>query len=105
MVAFACVGILAFGNLPGYTTIFDALVLLFGSALGEYNLTIYDDLGDDKKFIGICFHVVFLSCNLLLLLNLVIAIMSDTYQSYSGVKLGLYSQEIIEAIPMYKNDK
>ena len=79
MVAFACVAILAFGHLQCYETIFDALVLLFSSALGEYDLTIYDELGDDKKFIGIGFHVMFLACNLLLLLNLIIAIMADTY--------------------------
>ena len=42
---------------------------------------------------------------MLLLLNLVIAIMSDTYSRYAALKLGLYSQGIIEAIPSYKNDK
>ena len=43
--------------------------------------------------------------NLLLLLNLVIAIMSDTYANLSQVKLGLYLQGIIESISSYKNDK
>ena len=81
------------------------MVLLFSSALGEYDLSIYDELGEEKKFIGIGFHVVFLACNLLLLLNLIIALMADTYQKLADVKLGLYSQEIIEAIPSYKNDK
>ena len=42
---------------------------------------------------------------MLLLLNLVIAIMTDTYSFYSKVMLGLFSQGIIEAIPAYKNDK
>lgn len=42
---------------------------------------------------------------MLLLLNLVIAIMSDTYSRFANVKLGLYSQGIIESMPSYKNDK
>lgn len=79
LIAFSCVGILAFGNLPGFETVFDGLVLLFGSALGEYNFDLFNELGEDKKYIGIGFLVIFLACNLLLLLNLVIAIMADTY--------------------------
>lgn len=42
---------------------------------------------------------------MLLLLNLVIAIMSTTYAEFAEVKLGLYLQGIIEAIPSYKNNK
>ena len=43
--------------------------------------------------------------NMLLLLNLVIAIMADTWATLSEVKLGLYLKGIVEAIPTYKNDK
>lgn len=42
MIAFSCVGILAFGTIPGFLTVYDGLVLLFGSALGEFDLSIYD---------------------------------------------------------------
>ena len=35
----------------------------------------------------------------------VIAIMTDTYRLYAEVKLGLFAQGIIEAIPSYKNNK
>ena len=42
---------------------------------------------------------------MLLLVNLVIAIMSDTYRYYSELKLGLFSSGIIEAIPSYRNNK
>jgi hypothetical protein len=49
--------------------------------------------------------LILIASNAILLLNFVIALMSDTYSKLSEVKLGLYSQGIIEAIPSYKNDK
>jgi len=51
------------------------------------------------------FHLIVIIINMLLLLNLVIAIMSDTWANLSEVKLGLYLKGIVEAIPVYKNDK
>ena len=68
-------------------------------------MNIYDDLGEDKKYVGICFHMILITSNAILLINLVIALMSDTYTKLTDVKLGLYSQGIIEAIPCYKNNK
>ena len=88
-----------------YKTIFEALVTLFATSMGVFDLGIYDSLDEDKKIIGVAFHVVFTGTNLLLLVNLIIAIMSSTYQRLSDVKIGLYSQEILEAMPSYKNNK
>jgi len=79
--------------------------MLFASALGDWDFSIYDELGENKKYIGILFHIIVICANMLLLLNLVIAIMSDTYANLADVKLGLYSQGIIEAMPSYKFDK
>lgn len=39
---------------------------------------------------------------MVLLINLVIAILSDTYQKFSDQKLGLYYDGVIEVIPSYK---
>merc|ERR1719464_376692 len=41
---------------------------------------------------------------MLLLLNLVIAIMSDTFAKLTDLKDGLFSQGIVQAIPSYKNN-
>jgi hypothetical protein len=49
--------------------------------------------------------VIFILINLLMLLNLVIAIMSDTYSLFVDQKLGLYYAGVIEAMPVYKQDK
>ena len=105
LIAFSCVGILSFGNLEDYETLQDAFIMFFTTSMGEWDFSIYDELGPTKRYYGIGFHIVVIAANTMLLLNLVIAIMTSTYAVLSDVKLGLYSQGVIEAVPSYKNNK
>jgi hypothetical protein len=43
--------------------------------------------------------------NLVMLLNLIIAILSNVYTVYEPKSVALYYNGIIDAIPMYKYDK
>ena len=45
---------------------------------------------DLLRYIGICYQMFFLAVNLILMLNFVIAILSDTYSNLSNLKEGLY---------------
>ena len=68
------------------------MVMFFESALGNWDFSIYDQVDSElKRWYGITFHIIVLLVNMLLLLNLVIAIMSDTYALYEKVMLGLFS--------------
>ena len=84
LIAFSCVAILAFGMVKEFYTIYDAFIVYFQSAMGSWNFIIYDIM-EEKKYYGIVFHCLVILCNLLLLLNLVIAIMSDTYAKLAKV--------------------
>ena len=81
------------------------MIMFLESAMGSWNFEQYNELSPEKRNFGIIFHLLVLFVNLLILLNLVIAIMSDTYGRLTDNRLGLYSQGIIEAIPSYKNDR
>ena len=105
LIAFSYIGVLAFGSIPQYENITQALILNFTSSLGDWNLSIYNNMSPEKQMIATLFHLVVILVTMLILMNLVIAIMSDTYARLTEVKLGLYSQGIIEAMPVYKNDK
>ena len=60
--------------------------------MGDWDFDIYEDAGSDsKKWYGIVFHIAVIAVNMLLLVNLVIAIMTDTYRIYAEVNLGLFS--------------
>ena len=75
-------------------------------SMGQWDLTIYDEIESPRrKFIGKLFELFVTVTNMLVLVNLIIAIMSDTYAYYVGYRKGLFSKNIIEAVPSYMNDK
>ena len=65
--------------------------MFFASALGDWDFSMYEELGPSKKYFGIVFHILVICINMLLLLNLVIAIMADTYSRFAEVNIGLYA--------------
>ena len=80
------------------------MLVLFQTAVGDFDLSMYNQLGDDRRMWGIWFHIICIACFMLLILNLLIAIMSDTYALYSDKKEGLYLVKVIQALPHYRFD-
>lgn len=79
---FACIGSLLFGELPEYSSLPDTLILLIQTSFGTWNFEIYKDLKIGSK-VGIVFHVIVIIMNMILFLNLVIAILTETYARFS----------------------
>lgn len=79
LLAFSCVGVLCFGMLDNYLNIGTTIIMFFQTAMGEWDFSFYDELGEGKKYFGIIFHIIVITTNMILMLNLIIAIMSDTY--------------------------
>jgi hypothetical protein len=104
LFGFACVGLLMFGKLKEYKSLYRTVIMLFETSMGNWDLKIYKPLGN-KAFVGEMFHTVFILLNLLMLLNLVIAIMADTFNQMVAYKKGLYYDGVIEAMPIFKHDK
>ena len=57
------------------------------------------------RHVGEIYHLAVIILNMVLLINLVIAILSETYTRLSDQKLGLYYDGVIEVIPAYKYRK
>lgn len=57
------------------------------------------------KYIGHVFMIAFVFVNLILLLNMVIAMMADTYAMMSEIKRGIYNYEILRTYSMFKMNK
>ena len=86
LTAFSCVGLLTFGNLPEYGSLYTTSMMFFRSALGDWDFSTYDNLDHDyMQVVGVTFHSTVLVLNLLIMVNLVIAIMSDTYAKLAEV--------------------
>jgi hypothetical protein len=54
---------------------------------------------------GVIFQIIVLLMNGVVLLNLIIAILANTFNIFEPKSLALYYDGIIEAIPMYKYNK
>ena len=106
LIAFSCIGLLSFGSLPEYRDLVRTLIMMLETSMGAWDLTIYDSVTPpEKRMLGKVFHLFVMCVNMLLLLNLIIAIMTDTYAYYNSFRRGLFSRNIIEAVPSYQNDK
>eukprot|EP00347_Sterkiella_histriomuscorum_P005768 403355340 len=97
-------GMLLFAELPLFNSIADTLIMLIQSSLGQWDLEMYDNLSLGA-YIGKSYHLMFLIVNMVLLLNLMIAILSTTFSNLHQLQLALYYDEILEAIPQYQYDK
>ena len=104
IIFFACVAMMIFGEMKVYNNFIDSVILLLESSLGQWDMNMYDGLSLGK-YVGVIFHCFFLLMNLVMLLNLIIAILSNVYDTYQPKSLALYYDGVIESIPMFKYNK
>lgn len=57
-----------------------------------------------KRFFGMGMHIIVLFSNMVLMVNLLIAIMSDQYSLMSEVRTGLYWSQVIREMPKLQYD-
>lgn len=96
--SFASVAILAFGNIKTFATFADSLIYFFGAALGNWDFDIFlepDGTRGLTHLIGSLYQSIYLILNLVLMLNLVIAILSETFSTMSRVSNGLYCDTLV----------
>ena len=74
------------------------MVTLFTSALGGFDFTLLEKT-NKGPIVGEAYLLFFILMNTILILNLLIAILADTYARLSEYKLVLYIDEIIKLRP------
>ena len=102
---FAGSGLLLFQELSGYNDMYISCSTLFSSALGNFDYTIYNSLTDVSPRLGYTFLTLFLITISIMLLNFLIAILSNTYSILNNVKNGLYLKNVISLRQVYNYDK
>jgi hypothetical protein len=78
--------------------------VFFEASLGNWLLNIYSELTIGNE-VGEIYHVIVVIVNMVLMLNLVIAILSETYARLSPQRLGLYYDSLIATLPALAYDK
>ena len=87
----------------------DSFSYFFMASFGGYDIDIFKTtyLPDRPNMsrIGILFVFSFVFLNLLILINVVIAMMADTYGIMTSLRLGIYSHSVLRAAPAYAQEK
>jgi hypothetical protein len=96
LTSFAAVAVLAFGSLPTFADFNSSIIYFIEASLGEFDITAFEGPSESMTNIGKYFLVVFLIINLILMLNLVIAILSDAFAQLSQYTNGLYCDTLIK---------
>ena len=80
---FACIGTLTLVELDAFQDLFNALRTFVMASLGNFDIIQYDQYDNWKRYYGVALHVTVLFYNMLIIVNLLIAIMSDEYGALS----------------------
>ena len=104
LIIFASIGSILFNSIGNYSSLYEALKILFSSALGNFDFTtLYSN--DKSEVLGAIYIVWVVVVNNILILNLLIAILSSTYALLEDKKLVLYINEILTLRNTLEYDK
>ena len=92
LVAFACVGTILFYDNVHYHDLWHSILTLISSSLGEFDYTLLEE----EKHVGEIYLTFYLYANLVIMLNLLIAVLSSTYSNNEQLGVGLYLRGILD---------
>jgi len=97
LIMFSLVGNLNFlFDCPEYATLFDATITLMDSSMGNYDFGVMAQIENPEfKLVGDIYLLIVVITFTILILNLVIAILSNTYNKNDPKSKGLYLSKIL----------
>ena len=108
LLAFSSVGFITFREVEGLGSMEDAMFFFFQVAFVNFDLDAFDVVYADRpvmKRLGKYFVLLFLFINAVILLNVVIAMMADTYGFMTNLRIGIYNHSVIKTAPSYASNK
>lgn len=117
IIIFSCIAMLVFSHSKGFHNLWDSFIYFLSAALGSYDFTVFDvKVSDDEMNdvrarnaealgdFGTIYMIFYLFVNLILMLNMVIAILAEVFASYSEIQVGLYQSILLEMMPSMEFD-
>ena len=105
LTAFSCVLTIAYGDIGEFKHLEYSFLYLIEAALGNWDFDAFDNIENEViKKLGIWIIMVFLILNMVLMLNLVIAIMSQSFSDMHVTQLGLYWSIMLKEFNDYEWD-
>lgn len=94
-IIFTSAGQLLFNELTGFSDFSESSKTLFGASLGNFDYVWFDNMTEVSPYTGYVFLTIFLLFTMVLLLNFLIAILSNTYANLNDVKNALYLRKVL----------
>jgi hypothetical protein len=116
IVIFSCVAMLVFSHSKTFHDLQTSFVFFLQAALGSYDFSIFkvtpNDTGDQEAMEnakrisewGVIYMVVYLFVNMILMLNMIIAILAEVFSKFTDQKVGLYQSILLEMMPSMEFD-
>ena len=105
ILLFACVAMILFAGYPRFVSINSTVYFLLCGAIGNWDASTFDlanltpvaasHATETELSIGRAFLLIFQIFNVVLMLNLVIALLASTYSNLSQYSLGLYYDSLV----------
>ena len=105
LLGFTSVGNITFQDVKQLRKFEDSLIYFIQASFGSFDLEIFEATYEpDRPYlsrIGKYFVLSFVFLNLVILVNVVIAMMAETYGVMTELRLGIYSHSVIKTAPAY----
>ena len=105
VVSFSTLGHNLFNDIEEFSTIFRSFNTMYQSIFGGFDFTIYSNSSITPEYYGRLFMWVYLLGLAVLIMNFLIAILTDTYSYYTGVANALHIREMIKLRAIFGEDK
>ena len=92
---FASIGLQIFQDLDPFLNPTQTLITLFSACLGNFDYAIFDIATKVPPMVGYIYITLFLILIMIMLLNFLIAILSNTYRIFTDVQIGLYLRKVL----------
>lgn len=109
LIMFSSSACMIFGQLHQFNEFFNVIFMYLEYSLGSWDTRVYCNIENGSNLEYLCnvgkvYTTVFLLANMVLLLNLVIAILTSTFAFYEDKKLGLYYEVLVGKFPIMEYD-
>ena len=84
-----------------FESLYEAMRSFMMASLGNFDLYQHDELEGWKKYFANFLHLAVIFSYMILMINLLIAMMSDTYSFLKGLRTGLFWGSVILEIPKH----
>ena len=98
LLTFACVAVMTMHEDPNFSDLYESIRTYMMASLGNFDLYQYDEIEEIsgwKQYFGILLHLTVIFFNMILMINLFIAMMSSTYIVLEGLRAGLFWASVI----------